>query len=75
MKSILSFSLLIVVSCTLVGGCSKKVDTTAGPPTGEKPTISQAEADKRVQGIQNNKDIPDNAKAGIIAEIQASVKK
>lgn len=69
--SVVAFYLVVTLTC---GGCGKKETAAPPPPQLGAQGISQAEADKQIQIVQNNKGIPDSAKPGIIDGIRAKVK-
>ena len=71
--------LTLVLACSggiWMTGCGSKSASTT-PTTGEKPnsTLTQAEADKQIQSVKDNKSLPEDAKDSIISEIQAKVTK
>ena len=74
-KHFITLSLALVILATVVG-CAAKEAVVKPPVAGststeaEKPAISNAEAQRQIATVQNDKSVPEAAKAGIIAQIK-----
>ena len=70
-----SLFIALTVCCAagwVSGGCAKKADTNV---VAESRKFTQAEADKQIATVQNDKSIPETAKPSIIGGIQSRVGK